>query len=553
MKKKAWLVSIFLIGLVIFFSIGKKEEIKKLENKENIELAIYVEEKQTNTIPTKNSGYYLDLEKSSCTNNASITWDSTTWSPVILHAKNYPVRCSLYFGSTYKESILNGADPVLKDELIAVTIDNEGVVRRASLTSKWYSYEEKQWANAVILKEESEIYTDNEIIPEENIESYFVWIPKYRYQLWDLGQYDSLTSIDTSKVHEIPIIFGDYNTSDANEGECTTPMESGDTGNCTVGDYMTHPAFLSIPSAGFWVGKFETGYNGATNTTEAEQNVNDSSKILIKPNTYSWRGIQVANAFYTSYNYQRNLDSHMMKNTEWGAVAYLQHSAYGSATSVRINNNSDYVTGYAANNEPTCGYTGTNEECNQNCSDGTCNTAYPNSVLASTTRNISGIFDMSGGAWEYVMGIMLDQNGNPMSGINSLYNSGFNGTFGCPTCENDTSGLTSLTTGYSWPEKKYYDIYENLNSNVAYDYQRRILGDGTGELGPFSEQTVLEESREINSWYKDQGVFVRLYQPFFWRSSGYLGGTNAGIFAFSTESGNPKILMSFRVVLTPTL
>ena len=123
--------------------------------------------------------------------------------------------------------------------------------------------------------------------------------------------------------------------------------------------------------------------------------MNDSSKVISKPNVYSWREIQVANAFYTSYDYKRDLDSHMMKNTEWGAVAYLQHSAYGSATSVRINNNSDYITGYQANEEPTCGYTGTNEECNQYCNDGSCNTAYPNSILTSTTGNISGIYDTS--------------------------------------------------------------------------------------------------------------------------------------------------------------
>ena len=95
---------------------------------------------------------------------------------------------------------------------------------------------------------------------------------------------------------------------------------------------MTHPAFISIPSTGFWVGKFETGYKGATSTSGARQNVNDASKVIIKPNVYSWKEIQVANAFYTSYNYQRELDSHMMKNTEWGAVAYLQHSTYGSSS-----------------------------------------------------------------------------------------------------------------------------------------------------------------------------------------------------------------------------
>ena len=184
------------------------------------------------------------------------------------------------------EGILNGADPVLKDELVPITIENDGTVKKADLESDWYSYANKNWANAVVLFDEStnSNYQAGDTIPEEAIESYFVWIPKYRYQLWDLGQYDSLTSIDESKVHEIPILFGDYNTSDNVEGECTTSMESGATGNCTVGDYMTHPAFLSIPSTGFWVGKFETGYNGANIVKEAEQNVNDSSKVIIKPN-----------------------------------------------------------------------------------------------------------------------------------------------------------------------------------------------------------------------------------------------------------------------------
>ena len=52
-----------------------------------------------------------------------------------------------------------------------------------------------------------------------------------------------------------------------------------------------------------------------------------------------------------------------MKNTEWGAVAYLQHSQYGSHEKVRINNNSNYLTGYAAIHEPTTSYTGTSISC----------------------------------------------------------------------------------------------------------------------------------------------------------------------------------------------
>ena len=147
------------------------------------------------------------------------------------------MKCSLYFTDKYIEPILNGTDPVLEDPLIQVTIEDDGTVKKADLSSEWYDYETKQWANTVILFDESKTYASGEIISEEEIESYFVWIPKYRYQLWDLGLYDNLTEIEPSKVHEIPIIFGDYNTNNSVSRECTTPMGSGASGNCEVGDY----------------------------------------------------------------------------------------------------------------------------------------------------------------------------------------------------------------------------------------------------------------------------------------------------------------------------
>ena len=178
------LLFIFLFILGIFFLYERKtEKFSQIENNEKIELAIYLNDEETNTIPSKDSGYYLDLEKSSCTNNAIIQFDTSTWSPVIKNMSEYKTRCELHFGSTYKESILNRTDPVLEDPLIAVTIDNDGVVKKASLANEWYSYEKKNWSNAVILFDENETYEDGEIIPEEAIESYFVWIPKYRYQL----------------------------------------------------------------------------------------------------------------------------------------------------------------------------------------------------------------------------------------------------------------------------------------------------------------------------------------------------------------------------------
>jgi len=96
----------------------------------------------------------------------------------------------------YREEILNGADPVLKEGLIPVTIDSSGVVRKADTGEEWYSYQEKTWANAVILEDESVVYQNKEEIPESNIESYFVWIPRYKYKIFNEGNYEGLTSVE---------------------------------------------------------------------------------------------------------------------------------------------------------------------------------------------------------------------------------------------------------------------------------------------------------------------------------------------------------------------
>jgi len=439
--------------------------------------------------------------------------------------------------SKYKEPILNGMDPVIKDELIPIVIESDGTVYKASEGEEWYSYEKQSWANAVILKDEKEEYCPGEIIPEEAIESYFVWIPKYRYQLWDLGNYDSLTEIDEAKVHIIPLIFGDYNTKDQVEGECTTPMESGETGNCKVGDYMTHPAFISIPSTGFWVGKFET-----SKSNDAEDNSINPEGIQIKPNVVSWQNIQVANAFYTTYDYKRNLDSHMMKNTEWGAVAYLQHSEYGSHAKIRINNNSDYITGYANVTEPTCGWNSDSCDCNRygTTSDITLPYNTETGYLASTTGNITGIYDMSGGTWEYVMGVMQDMSGNMFTGQNASNHSGFIGNYG-------EGG--NLTVGHKWPNSKYYDVYK-YGTTIS-KFANGILGDATKEMGPFFQVNYTVQNQS-GSWYFNRSRFAYMVYPLFERGGTVPDGVEAGIFAFSGYKGKDYKDIGYRLVLTPT-
>jgi len=415
--------------------------------------------------------------------------------------------------SPYEEDILNGTDPVLSSNLVPVNIANDGTVTKASVYDNWYCYERQRWANAVVLVNKAN-YSDDQIIPESNIESYFVWIPRYRYQIFNTGNYSDVTSISSTAVKTINVTFENKNTAVSN--------------GSSVNAWLTHPAFTSFNSNGFWVGKFESGYKGATSTAGAEQNNNyNVACLVIKPNTYSWRNLTLGNMFKASYDYLRSDDSHMMKNTEWGAIAYLQHSVYGSKTSVRINNNNSLLTGYAAVSEPTCGRNESSSSCNPYGTSASVTQPYNTTTgyLASTTKNITGVYDMSGGSHELVMG----------------YNTS-------ATTVGGSSGLTSLYSDFFTNSKwnKYYDRY---TSSSQRHFNNRILGDATGEMGPFGSYTPTNS--RTGSWYSDYSFFLLPDSPFFIRGGRWFIGNEAGIFSFSNTTGEAGDQVTFRVVLTP--
>ena len=417
----------------------------------------------------------------------------------------------LYNKNISDTSCKNVSVPKLGEGLVPVTIDSDGTVTYADTSENWYNYCDKRWANAVIL-EDNTSYKAGDTISESDIQSYFVWIPKYKYKLWNTGT-------SSKGVHEIEIVFDETDTTDIEGVSCKTPMVSGETGNCKNGEYMTHPAFISMGVKGFWVGKYETGYKGAASEATAQVNANDSSKIIVKPNVYSWRNITVYNAFLNSYNYQRNLDSHMMKNTEWGAVAYLSHSKYGKNAEININNNSNYKTGYSAlpsTNQQT--YPGTSGD------GATHNSAYNTDIgyLASTSGNISGVYDMSGGAWEYVSSYITGKPG--------------------------TSGFS--TTALANYDSKYFDVY-NASSTIS-TYQYRILGDATGEMGPFKQYLDGDNnSRYHSSWYGDNSHFADSSNPWFSRGGLYTAGVLSGAFYFTRVTGGTFSYAGFRITLTP--
>ena len=379
----------------------------------------------------------------------------------------------------YKDNVLNGADPELKDNLVAVTINTDGTVKKADIYSEWYNYTNKTWANAVLLNG-NDTYKVGDTIIEDAIKAYYVWIPRYKYQIF----YDGVNATTKQLIN---IEFENKDTIKSN--------------STTKDSWLTHPAFMfgDTELNGIWVGKFElTG---------------DTTNPTIKPNVTSLRSANVSTLFATTQKLSTN--SSVLKNSEWGAIAYLTTSIYGQGlTEVRINNSSTYITGCAASVENGASYNG-------------CENAYNKDIgyLASTTGNISGIYDMSGGAWEYVMGVLEDSlNSNiPSSGRDTTYNSGFTGK---------TTGTVVNITGVSFPESKYYDIYKYGTSSS--DLTRYHIGDAT---------------IETNGWNGDNADFVNPGNPWFSRGGIYAFGPSAGVFAFYNGYGQAFSAFSARAVL----
>ena len=407
--------------------------------------------------------------------------------------------------------------PVLAEGMIPIKWDGSKWVKAS--TDSWYNYSNKEWANAVMVRTDKDSNVNGSRsreqymsadegtkILEDDILAYYVWIPRYKYQLFNVDS----TTMDPI---EIQVEFEDG-----------IPTKSSGTAN---GQWLTHPAFTlgTDELKGIWVGKFST--------------TGDATTPTIKPNLGMLTDQNVSTQFTTSQKFGTTtyltstgvseVDAHMMKNTEWGAVAYLKQSKYGlGTTDIGLNNyldQTDYSNGGTNYLKTGCGATSgsaVSTTCNAyNTTDG---------MLASTTGNITGVYDMSAAMGTYVMGVMQDNTGTntPMSGRSSSYNSGFTGKI------YDSGNFTDFT-GTPFPNTKYYDLYAYGTSNS--DYTRRILGDATGE---------------VNGWYGDIAYFVNSGNPWFVRGrSNFFGPTSAGVFTFSTDGGGPYPKLVFRSVLTP--
>ena len=157
----------------------------------------------------------------------------------------------------------------------------------------------------------------------------------------------------------------------------------------------------------------------------------------------------------------------MLKNSEWGAVAYLSASRYGAGVNnVQINANAS--SGNDGNDDSSYGVTG----CGPN---GSSQYNTENGQLASTTNNIYGVYDMAGGAYEYVMGSYTDESTQsyPSNGyitykvkppyVDLYVNPPFNGNEGTNNnlCTWTTCGGHALFETAGWGDDYFYFVHSS--------------------------------------------------------------------------------------------
>ena len=418
----------------------------------------------------------------------------------------------------YVDSVLPNA-PKLSDGMTPVKWNGSNWIKTTTTDSGWYNYANKQWANVVL----GDATFNGSTLDESKPYSMLVWIPRYAYQI--TSQYHQ----SGSGAGNINIVFID--TANKNKAGTTTYSEtypSYSTGS-GMSNYVVHPAFnyggTKLP--GFWIGKFET-----SNTQETSGN-STTYIPMIKAGVTSWRSITISNIFTVCTNmnssgnpYELNtsdsvVDPHMMKNSEWGAVAYLsQNTTYGKGNEVWINNSSTYITGNAGNRENAGSSSGVTNSYDEG-----------NGPQASTTGNVTGVYDMSGGAWEFVAGYVNNGHGN-LSSYGSI--------------------LVSATD-------KYKDVYRSATSSGSdtqstdYNYTQPTQGLGqptltSGRYGDAVWETSSGYSGVL-SWYSDYCEFPFYSSPFFARGGNSDSKDDAGVFNFRCTNGDWGGYYSFRVVI----
>ena len=361
--------------------------------------------------------------------------------------------------------------------------------------------------------------------------SMWVWIPRYAYKItYYTDSNYTTTSTTKTQYGKIDVAFVKY------ENGQNTFLNSTDSGIITTDptaqgagttNWLVHPAFVNNVNnggwdselSGIWVGKFEaTG----TKTKDSDGNVTEAT-ISVMPGVSALRDMKIKDQFkyaklatFGESVSAESLGSHMAKNSEWGATAYLAYSKYGTnGYDVGKNSSSSFYTG------------GTSSQGD----------IYSINYGQSTTNNPYGVYDLRGSAYERVASYVnygsnasyLSTNGGTASG--DLYGSG-----------DEQSTSTKYKTVYTASGTSQQNSYDLLGTGNTIK-----KGDAVYEISTsYSGQT---------SWNNGTGNSVDSYFPVtsypFFERGGHYNVSYTGVFFFGSSGGNSGSSGSFREVLCP--
>ena len=227
-----------------------------------------------------------------------------------------------------------------------------------------------------------EYYLSQELgtsISLKDIVGFYVWIPRYKYRVWNVTGTPGVDSYDAYNKG-IDIVF-ENDTESTGTIKCQNNICYSDDLMITKvttkdnGKYYTHSAFTNGDNllSGLWVSKYEISTNNSScNDNNLYGCYSSNLPLEVKPSNLSWRFNSLSN-FYQNIK-QINSNYSIINNREWGAIAYLSHSNYGVCQNEKCNkitNNSTFISG--------------------------------NNLNDSTTLNMYGVFDLSGSASEFTM------------------------------------------------------------------------------------------------------------------------------------------------------
>ena len=346
----------------------------------------------------------------------------------------------------------------------------------------------------------------------DGIDSYFVWIPRYAYRIVyfkdeaSKNEYKNGTITEEEAIEQKKIVgYSDSRGIVTAEGKRVDSItSSSNTTHIMVSkDYfMAHPAFLDGTDNGFengewddeleglWIGKYETSRSDATSSSAGSGTI-----LKVQPGVRCISNIYIRDMYTYAQEYATELEGHMLKNSEWGAVAYLTESAYGR-------------NGTEITQKTSCDITGSAEGSDGNTNDYTSS----DGQKASSTGNVYGIYDLSGGKYEYVTAYY---NGSDASTIYIGYGSSFASIDGEST--------------------KFATTYDSNGSDTTSAMQNYKYGDAT---------------YETRNWHSDDNLFPRANYPFFERGGHCSHSTErAGVFYYRYSTGYYDGTYSFRLAL----